>query len=642
MKRLFLFFVAFVAVVFSVREAMGADSGSVEFNVEVPLLVGVGERFPVAFQLNAKADNGSFVAPQFDGDLRVIAGPSTSQSSSTSVINGEITRSQSFVFTYIVIGDKAGKFSIPSASVEVGGERYSSKPTVIEIVEQQGQGGQSQQRGQSQVQQDRSSDGRIAEDDLLLRFELSKSSVYKGEPISAKLMLYSRANLSNIDNFNMATFNGFWAQDITADRIPSPERVTYNGKIYERYLLRDYLLYPQQSGEIVIDPISLDAIVPVVTQSRHVDPFDAFFGGGSHIHNVVKKLSTRSIKLDVKRLPAGAPESFKGAVGQYRIEKLPMKATTFSANAAQSLRIRIHGTGNLSFVQAPTIAFPSSFEAYSVRSTEAIRNSVSGATGYKEFEYPFIARRDGDFVLPAVEFSYFDTRTESYKTVRSDSFGVVVTQDVKMRDSDGGGSASGESVVQRGGGVVREGVSLLDSDIRFVKLGDVRFTKMGAPWILSWSYFLVVALIFGAFGALWLLLRRYIDYLKNDVLRRGKQAGRFMAFRLKRAKAAMESGQEQLFYEEMLRGVWGYMGDKLNIPVANLTKDYVREELSKRGFDEALSCSFVDIVTRCEEMQYSPIAGDQMADIYGDALSMLAIFEDMFKGVSKQKKGGRV
>ncbi|MFI3327682.1 MAG: BatD family protein [Rikenellaceae bacterium] len=646
MKRFFLFIIAFVAVVF---DASASTDSSVEFSVEVPLLVGVGERFPIAFKLNAKADGGSFVAPEFDGSLRIIAGPSTSQSSSTSIVNGSITRSQSYVYTYIAIGDSPGKISIAPASVEVDGKRYLTKATVVEVVDQQGQqssqqqrqsqGQQQQQRAQQQRQnqQIESPESRVAADDLLLRFELSKSDVYKGEAISAKLMLYSRANLSGLENFNMATFNGFWAQDITPSGNPAPERVTLNGKIYERYLLRDYLLYAQQSGELVIDAITLDAVVPVVTQSRHVDPFDAFFGGGSQIHHVTRKLSTRSIKLDVKRLPAGAPASFNGAVGQYRIEKLPMKVTTFSANAAQSLRLRVHGTGNLTFVQAPSVEFPKSFESYSARSTEAVRNSAAGATGYKEFEYPFIARRDGDYTIPAVEFSFFDPRSGSYKSVRTDSFGVVVTQDERSRDSDGAG---GGGVVMSGGGssgIVREGVSLLDSDIRFIKLNKARFSSVGEPWILSWSYYLALAAIFGFFVGVWFFLRRYLDYLKNDVLRRGKQAGRFMAYRLKLAKSAMDRGDEQLFYEEMLRGVWGYMGDKLNIPVSSLTKDYVREELSKRGFDDLASGGFVDIITRCEQMQYSPIARDQMADIYNDALAMLALFEDGFK----QKRGGR-
>ncbi len=312
-----------------------------------------------------------------------------------------------------------------------------------------------------------------------------------------------------------------------------------------------------------------------------------------------------------------------------------MKSTTFSANAAQSLRIRIYGTGNLGFVQAPALTLPSSFEAYSVRSTEALRNGATGATGYKEFEYPFIARRGGDYTLSGIEFSYFDPRSASYKSVRSDSFSVDVTPDEKLRDGGGVGGGDGDGALQRGGSLssatLREGVSVLDSDIRFIKVGSVKFDGVGAPWILSWSYWVVVALIFAFFVGLWLFLRRYLDYLKNDVLRRGNQAGRFMAFRLKRANAAMESGNQQLFYEEMLQGIWGYMSDKLNIPVATLTKDYVREELFKRGFSDALVGSFVDIVTRCEQMQYSPVGDGDMSDVYEDALRMLALFEDIFK-----------
>ncbi|MFI3288829.1 MAG: BatD family protein [Rikenellaceae bacterium] len=614
LKRI-IFTVAALGVVLS---SFAAD---VTFKANAPLLVTVGEPFPVEFALNAKPDDDSFKAPSFDG-FNVIAGPRISSGTSVQIINGDITRSVNYTYTYVLIAEEAGNYTIPMAAVVVDDASYNTQSVIVEAVNESSSvssGGQQQSKSSSGgVNSQSAASNTIAKDDVMLRLIISDNSVYKGEPIKATIKLYTRVDIINNENLKMPTFNGFWAQDVTDTRNQGARRETYNGKVYDTHIVREYLLYPQQSGDLVIEPAQIDIVAQVVVQSRNVDPF---FGGGRDFYNVRRHLESAPTTIDVKRLPSGSPASFSGAVGKYTIEMMPMASTTFEANSAATLKIRVSGTGNLSFIQAPKIELPNSFEQYNVRTTESINNGNKGATGYKEFEYPFIARSEGNYTIPAVKFSYFDPSTNAYTVLNTNPFSVTITPDNSAQ--------SGAVQVERG--VSKMDISLLGSDIRFIKLGKAKFTPVRDPLILSWVYFVVVAAVVLIYILLFVLLRRKIRDSKNEALRRGKRANKMAVQRFKIAKKAMDENNERLFYEEMLRGLWGYMSDKLNIPVADLTKECVRDELIKRGGDSDVAQAFSAIITRCDEAQYSPMASSQMSDVYGCGLQLLSQIETLFK-----------
>ncbi len=595
----------------------------ITLKVDVPLQVAVGEPFPVAFTLNASPDDDSFSAPDFKG-ANVIAGPRISSGSSIQVINGDMTKSVTYTYTYVLMIDSACRYTIPAARVKVDNKIYASANTLVEVVKEQTPNNAQSNNNSSNTRQSTQSDAasRIGANDVLLRMLISDKSPYKGEPLKVVFKLYTRVDIVNYENFKAPSFNGFWAQEITNNRRQNAERETYNGQVYDTYIVKEYLLYPQQSGEIDIEAMELDAIVQVVVQSRNIDPF---FGRSNEFYNVRRSLSTKPRTINVKRLPAGAPESFSGAVGNYSIELEPLNSDIIEANSAKLLKLRVSGSGNISFLQAPKLELPNSFEQYVVRTTESIQITSQEALGYKEFEYPIIARAEGDYTIPAIEFSYFDPTTSAYTVLQTNPFNITVTPD---KQSDGAAR-----MIRNG--VTKEDVALLGSDIRFIKLGAAKFSESERPLIGSTLYFVILFVMILLFVVVYLLLRRIIKDSLNTALKRGKQANKVIVHRFKKAKQYMDDGNERLFYGEVLHGMWGYMSDKLNIPVADLTKEYIREELVKRSADSELTEAFLNLITNCDEAQYSPVASSDMADVYGSALYLVSQLESLFK----RKKG---
>ncbi len=597
-------------------------AGKPVFEASSPLVVAVGEAFRVEFALNAKPDEDSFRAPSFDG-FDVLAGPAVSTGSSIQIVNGSMSKSVNCTYTFVLLPKEAGNYTIGVAEVAVDGEVLRTNSLPIQIVEEgsapavQGSTGERrQQREQNQT----TAQNRIAEDDVLLRAVVSKSTLYKNEPLHVTYKLYTRVPFVDYSFEAAPTFNGFWAQDLMSKKTNAQSsRETYNGKVYETYVLGDWLLYPQQVGQLRIDPMGMTIVAQVVVQSRNYDPF---FGSGHEVYNVPRKVQSQPMTVTVNPLPAGAPASFTGAVGQFTMECTP-PAEHLAANSAATYTVRLSGTGNLTFVQAPTLQLPSSFEQYNVKTTEAINTSASGISGYRQFEYPFIARAEGEFEIPAVEFSYFDPARRQYHTLTSKGLLMEVTPAAK--------GTSSEAVVLPGRGLSKEEVKLLGEDIRFIKLGDSRLGKEREPLIFSRLYWALLGVIIVLFGITYLALRRKIRESQNLVLVRGKRANKVALQRFRVARQAMEEQNRHAFYEEMLHALWGYMSDKFNIPVSNLTKESVREELLKRGITQEECQRFSQIITRCDEAQYSPMATVQMQEVYEEGVALLSLVEQRVK-----------
>ena len=588
-------------------------SEKITFDVKAPMIISVGEAFRVEFVLNAKPDKGTFSAPDFSG-FDILAGPATSQGSSVQFINGNMTKSVSYTITYVLLPQNKGNFPVGSASIEVDGKRYTTKPTQVEVKEggSQQSAQQSGGRGESMESQ---AQGQISKEDLLLRLTLSRSTVFKGEPIRAALKLYNRVSLADYSVSKMPSFNGFWTQQLETER--TPYRETYEGRVYEVYNLIEYLLYPQQSGTLTIDPVELTAVAQVIVQDNsHYDPF---FGGGREVYNVRRELKTPRLTVKVNELPAGAPASFTGAVGKFRMEAEP-STTQLAANSASTFNVRISGSGNLAFIQAPTLTLPTSFEQYQIKTTESFKYSGTGTSGYRNFEYPFIARAEGDYTIEPVQFSYFDLDRKEYITLSSEEFTFTITPDTS--------GATAPQIVQ---GVNKEDVRLLGNDIRFIKLGKSALSDKEQPAIFSTAYFItLLSMLALALGAYVGISRRQRER-KNVVLVRGKRANKVAVQRFRAAEKFMNEGNRHAFYEEMLKALWGYVSDKFNIPVANLTKENVREELQKRGIATDEAALYTSIISQCDEAQYSPIASAQMSEVYAEGLNIVSHIESNIK-----------
>ena len=606
-----VFFKRVLTLIFALCSIFVLRAEEISFKVDAPMIVSTGEPFRVEFQLNAKPDRDSFVAPKFD-NFDVMAGPSVSQGSSVQIINGSMTKSVSYNITYVLMAHEAGTYTIPAATIVVNNKSYTSQSTAIEVRSGRSSGGGGSS-GASDSMESRASNT-IGREDLLLRLELDKREVYRGEPIRAALKLYSRVDLAGSESSKMPTFNGFWSQDLKVEQ--GPFRGTLNGKVYNVYNVAEYLLYPQQGGELTIDPAELTVVVQVVLQTNR--GFDPFFGGGNEVHHVRRVLKTEPIVVDIKEFPAGAPSSFAGAVGEYAISQ-KLSSAEVAANSAITLQLTISGTGNINFVQAPKLALPTSFELYDVKREEKITSSASGSVGYRQFDYPFIVRAEGEYDIQPIEFTYFDLNKQQYVTLSSAPLHIVVTPDK---------STPQQQVVN--GGVKREDVRLLGSDIRFIKTEAPRLRSHIAPLVLSPIYFGVLAAILFVAVVLYFIIRKYMRDSQNVVLVKGKRANKVAIKRLRIAERYMREQDRRAFYEEMLRALWGYLSDKLNIPVADLTKENIREELARRGV-EMEADSIITIIQRCEEAQYSPSASVDMSEVYGEGIDIVSKIESAIK-----------
>ena len=592
--------------------AARADEASFEINT--PLIVTAGEMFRVEFVLEGKADDDSFRAPSFDG-LDILAGPTVSTGYQYQNINGTSSQRTTLTITYVVMARNAGTVTIGAASIDVKGRTYTTKATPVEVV---AESADDRRDGEERAaEQGNAVRSKVAQDDILLRLNLSRANVYKGEPIRASLTLYTRVGIAGFENVKLPSFNGFWSQELPTDNYTT-HRQTLDGKVYDTRIIKEYLLYPQQTGTLMIDPAEMTAVAQVVV--RNNNNFDPFFGSGADVYNVQRKLSTGRTEVTVKELPAGAPASFNGAVGSFTLSGEQPPAD-LRANSAATYTVKISGTGNLTFLQAPALDMPSSFEMYDVRTTEALRTTTAGTTGYRQFEYPFIARAEGEYDIAPVEFSYFSPEKNDYVTLATRPMTLHVEPDAS------GGSGPAQVVA----GPSKEDVRRLGSDIRFIKSGRPALRSTAMPFMPGTAYIIALLLIAAAFAALYFAMRRMIRDSRNTVLVRNRRANKVAVQRFRAAERFMREQNRHAFYEEMLRALWGYMSDKLNIPVADLTKEKIRDELQRRGVTAEDARRFTEIISRCDEAQYSPSASVGMNEVYAEGVNIISHIESIVK-----------
>ena len=606
MKRL-------ITLIFTLFLSLTLSGQAVEFTVDGPSVVTVGEVFRVEFSLTEKAD--SFTAPSFEG-FTVLAGPSTSTYSQRSIINGQITSSTTYGYTYVLQCSEAGIHTIGAAEAEVKKQKVRTRPYSIEAVADSRT--VASQGGQGGAAQSQSSGSAVAEEDVVLRLVVDRTEVWKGEPVRAAIKLYTRQSLSAVEGAKYPSFNGFWTQELNTDNYQW-QRENYNNRVYDARILREWLIFPQQSGTLEIERTEMTAIAQIVTRSRSQSLFDDFFGGGPSVQEIPMKLSAPAVKITVKELPAGAPADFAGAVGRFDMETT-LPADEIAANSAVDYVVRISGVGNLPLVQAPKLNLPTSFEQYNIKTTESLNATQGGISGYRQFEYPVIARAEGEFDVPAITFSYFDPSEGAYKTLSSEARTYTVLPD----DSYAGGTSRG--LVS---GVNKEDIKFLGQDIRFIKLGNGHLRSVDAINMARSTYLVVVVLIVVATILAHVYLRRYLRDLHNNALMKGKRANKVALLRFRAAEKYMEAGQQRGFYEEMLRGLWGYVSDRFNIPVANLTKENIREELDKQGVEQADIEQYMSVISECEYAQYAPATSGKMRELYTAGVEIVSKFESV-------------
>jgi uncharacterized membrane protein len=573
-----------------------------------------GERFEVRFSVNANASG--FKAPNFIG-FKVLSGPSQSQS--MQFINGR--SSVELSFSYVLLAENVGEFYIGPASINVDGKEIKSQRLKIKVAEPSQAEKQRRAAAKQQEQDLQKQANKVIKDNLYLKIKMSKSSAFIGEQILVTYELYANddLNIVNLELSEMPNFNGFWTQDF--DREARWEATVENGVRFRKAVIRQVLLYPQQSGNLKLEPMIWNAIVRLRTsgsnQRRRRSIFDDFFDRGSYKDfNYTVNSGTRNITI--KDLPDPKPLSFFGAVGDYTLDSWVDK-TELKTGETLNLKVKLEGQGNMKLLSAPEFEFPPGFELFEPKLVDNSQSSVGGTSGNIVFEYLMIPRNEGTFKIPSQEYTVFNPQNGKYQTLKTNEFEINVAK---------GDGSQNQTVIT---GVNKEDVKYLGKDIRFIKLesnlqkGNYKFFGSIIYWLLIlFGLFLLIILIF---------VKRKNDSDDNNQdalkIRRAKKVARK---RLVEAKKHLDSNQKDKFIEEIIKVLWGYISDKLNIPVSDLNKDAVSDSLNSRGVNLETSKDIIGLIETCEFSRYAPSSEENNPEnIYKRSSNIITKIEEELK-----------
>ncbi len=579
----------------------------IKFTASAPAIVELGEQFRLVFSVNKKAKN--FISPGLE-NFSVLMGPSTSYSQSTSIINGKLTQNISYTYTYILQAQSEGEFTIAPAELSVNGKKYRSQEIKIKVVRGKstaGSPGQSTQ-GSGQV----AGGGK----DLFVKLIVDKHEIYRGDRITATIKIYSRVNLSGFEDVKVPDFAGFMREDIETPALRSLERESVNGQIYGTGVLSRFVLFPQKSGELVIDPVEITALVQQRLSQKSNNFFDDFFDS---YQTVRRNIVSPKVTIKVKPLPPGAPSSFKGAVGSYRLEAT-LDKNELKTNEALNLKIKISGNGNVKLLQAPDVDLPPDFELYDPKVSSSIKSDMSGTSGYKSFNFLMIPRYAGSYTIAPVSFAYFDPKAGKYKSLRSGEFSLEVLR------------GENDQAVSMISSPSKEDVKFIGKDIRFIHSAYIKLVKTDSSiWDNLW-FILLYPVFLALFIAVYLMRRRMRIEQADVMLAKNRKASRIAKKRLKKAAVHLKNNNEAAFYEEILKTLWGYLGDKLGIMVSELTRDNIASELEKHAIEKEMQLLFTQLLDACEYAQYAPSGSTMtMEEVYKNATKMIMKLEHKLK-----------
>ena len=583
-----------------------------------PSQVAVGEQFRLTYTINTQDVRG-FRAGRMPDAFDVLMGPSTSTQSSWQMVNGHTTSTSSVTYTYILVANKNGTFTIPAAHITADGKSVESNDIQIRVTGQSQSGGAGQQsRHQQQGGSDelRPAGSRISGNDLFIKVSASKRRVLEQEPILLTYKVYTLVGLTDLSG-KMPDLKNFYTREVPLPTQKSFTVEMFNGRPYKTVTWSQYVMFPQQSGKLEIPSITFNGIV--MQQNRNVDPFEAFFNGGSGYIEVKKQIVAPGITIDVDPLPA-RPANFSGGVGSFNISA-QIDHTDVKANDPVKLRVIISGVGNMKLLKQPEVKFPKDFDKYDAKVTDKSKLTTNGLEGSIIYDFLAVPRHAGKFEIPPIEYVYFDTHEHKYKTVTTEGFTLNVA-----KGSEGNVSAY----------TAQEDVQLLNSDIRFIHQGNTRQHAAGDYFFGSTEYWGILSAMLAVFVALLVIFRRRAIENANIVKQRAGRANKVAVKRLKQAHRLMNAGQSGAFYDEVMRALWGYVGDKLNIPVEQLSRENINQQLTSHQVSAEVVQQFISALDECEFARYAPgDATGNMNKVYDTALSALTQI------ASTMKKGGK-
>ena len=588
----------------------------VTFVASAPKSVVVNQQFRLSYKVNrAKVKEPSIAdIPGF----RILSGPNRSTQQSIQMMNGKMESTESVTFTYILMAEKEGEYTFPAATVTVDGEKVVSNTVKVKVLPEDKNSSSSQSgSGRDRVERN-SSSTRIADDELFVRATLNKTKVFEQEAVLLTYKVYSLVNLTNLSN-PTPDLKDFHIQEVELPRDKQFELDRYNDRNYHSIVWRQFVLFPQQNGKIEIPSLEFEGVVAVQTR-RNMDPFEMMFNGGPSYVEVKKILKSNPLTLNVESLPAGKPVAFSGGVGKFSISST-ISNTDLKTNEEITLKVIVKGVGNMKLIGAPQMEFPSEFEAYDpiINNKYSLKNN--GFSGEKVFEYLVTPRSSGTFTIPGAKFSYFDIATNSYKTIESEAYTINVEKDK-------------EAVTAVASAYVgKERSKVLASDIRHIKLSESKLSKGNDTFFASVAYYMFFIIPLLMFIASIVVYRKKVAENANVSLVRTKKANKVAVKRLKIAKHLLKENKKNEFYDEILKTLWGYMSDKLSIPVSQLSKENVATELSLKGAEESLVNELHDLLNDCEFARYAP--GDATSAMDKTYLSSIDIISKMENSIKK-------
>jgi hypothetical protein len=591
--------------------------GTVTFTAAAPDVVVSGDQFRLTYTVNTQKVR-DFRAPSIKG-FEVLMGPSRSQQSSTQIINGNVTSSSSITYTYILMAEKEGTFTIPGATISADGETKTSNSVKIKVLPPDQASGTSGSTGANRNrsgQTTQAAGSKITGNDLFITATASKTNVYEQEAVLLTYKVYTTVDLRQLRG-DMPTLSGIYTQEVDLPQKKTFSLEHYNGRNYNTTVWSQYILFPQKTGKIEIPSITFEGVV--AQQVASADPFDAFFNGGSNYTEVKKNIVSPKVVLNVSPLPAGKPDNFSGGVGEFTLSSTLSKQEVVT-NDAVTLKLTIKGLGNMKLISNPEIDFPKDFEVYDPKEDNQFELTREGISGTKTIEYLVIPRHPGDFTIPAVEFSYFDLKAKQYKTLKTEPYTLKVEK----------GNGNAEQVISDF--TSKEDLKVLGQDVRYIKQGDTTLTRKGDYFFGSLGYWLWYLIPFVLFVVVGIVCRKQALENANLTKVRTKKANKTATKRMKAAGKLLADGKREAFYDEVLKALWGYVSDKLSIPVSQLSKDNIEEELTRYGVDADLTKTFLDALNECEFARYAPgNAGETMDKVYATAVDVISRMENRIK-----------
>ena len=602
MRKVILFFILISTVI-------GAWADGITFTANAPEVVVSGDQFRLSYTINSQKVR-DFRAPSIQG-FEVLMGPS--RSTQYQNYNGVVTNS--ITFTYILMAGKEGTYKIPGATIVADGNNYTSNSVEIKVLPPDQSSSNAGSGSSARSSRNQANSGKITDKELFMTATASKTNVYEQEAILLTYKVYTQVNLTNLRG-DIPDLKGFHTQEV---ELPNQKTFTlehYNGRNYNTTIWRQLVLFPQQTGKIEIPSVTFEGTVSQMVASA--DPFDAFFNGGNYV-NINKNIVTPKLTIDVKELPAGKPANFSGGVGEFTLSS-SISTQELKTNDAVTIKLVISGTGNMKLINTPEVGFPQDFEIYDPKVDNKFNLTRNGLSGNKVIEYLAIPRHAGTYTIPPIEFSYFDLKSQSYKTLKTDAYTLNVAK----------GEGNSDQVVANF--TSKEDLKVLGQDIRYIKTGDTQLTKKDDYFFGSTSYYLWYIVPLALFIALMVINRKQAMENANVAKVRTKKANKVATKRMKNAGKLLAEKKSEALYDEVLKALWGYISDKLSMPISQLSKDNIEEELQKHQVADELIKEFINNLNECEFARYAPGNQDEKMDkIYSSAIDVISKMENSIK-----------